>query len=1221
MRTKNSLALPLVVSSLIISLLSTSPVSALTEVAIAYQGPLTGTEREWGLNQLNGAKFAVDKFNASSKSYKVNLFTFDDRGDPAVASKIAPQVVSNKNNVIGVVGPAYSAASIQSFPYFKAAGMVTLSPSASRASLTDPSSSNFGGPVFYRLAGVNHGASIAKHSIQGIKSPMVYLMVNSDSHFDATRSLLTKTLNEQSAKIIQSERLAFGVTDYSSQLAGIKKNGANVVIFIGDTEDAATFTTQYANAGLSASLSIGGIGSADKYISLAGKSAEGVKLTVEVLDRIDQASSSLAEEFKKSTGTVSGPTTLEAIDATNIFLSCIDQGNVSRQTLLKCVSTFKGKTALGSEISFEPSGDVIGAYSFIAQVKDSKVIFLDPVINQQIVNNTNTASSPRVSVNSISSNSITAGEKVSWSLELSVKPGWAKGVYFSLIDPIGQARQLFLDMGKIFPGYTISKTETRIETLDLQTHASLKTGKYWIANVCMEAEYRDCVSDPKFSSKYDPNGNYRQTDMSQFSFTVTEPKDGSKFQPLTISGISTTSSSVAPGGFITYTVEAAGTMRYTYAQLSADYTSLGGSTIGISAYCQPSYRFNCTALINKESNTTKFNFVVAIPKDLPTGTVKISSITLTSTQLPEGESNYSGNSTESWGLQYSYSQGALFIGGQPAPPSIEVFDFEKHNVTITENGNSQNRTPTWSSLSWATNKVPAGSEATLQLNVNGYLRNIYQIDLYTLVATSGESTNIRNQRFSRVNPESSSSYYPLMKNGSYEITFEIPRGVKPGFYRIGYLGIQATNCEAFDLEDLKRQISQDVNNCQGLSNWSTSYSYGYIYPETWKGSEDLNNLLIEILPAKKPEVPTLTLKSSSADTVKIEYPYNPEISCEFTSDTGTLMHVEVGKNPSVSALNSLIISDLEPDSPLKLTGKCQATDGLVSDQVITEFRSGKPAPPSAPKVLALDVGTDNAKIEFNYLEGFKYQAKTSNGEVLLSNGNLVISKIEPGTRVEVQLIITDQYKQSTTGETIILTTKKPAPPSSPKIELVSKSINRISLKTLFDPTLSYQFSVDKGVLVVSGNLLEITSLNPATTVMLEVTAKDRYGQFVVSKQTFETQLPPAPRAPTLRTTSTLSNEVNLIVSQPADTKLSVSTDRGFVTINGDRLKISGLSPKSTVTLTISVIDIYGQSSSIVKRTLRTLAATRQKGITCTNGSTSKVIVGVDPKCPAGYSKK
>jgi branched-chain amino acid transport system substrate-binding protein len=121
-------------------------------VSIAYQGPLTGEEAVVGIDELNGVKYAVNLFNEKyAGKVKVVIKNIDDQGSPAVAPRVA-EIAAQDNSILGIVGAAYSGASIASFPYYKTANIPMISPSATRVSITDPQQGLVGFPIFHRLA-------------------------------------------------------------------------------------------------------------------------------------------------------------------------------------------------------------------------------------------------------------------------------------------------------------------------------------------------------------------------------------------------------------------------------------------------------------------------------------------------------------------------------------------------------------------------------------------------------------------------------------------------------------------------------------------------------------------------------------------------------------------------------------------------------------------------------------------------------------------------------------------------------------------------------------------------------------------------------------------------------------------------------------------------------------------------------------------------------------
>ena len=144
-------------------------------VTIAYQGPLTGEEAQVGIDELNGVKYAVKLFNAKNKGkYSVKIVEVDDQGSGTEAAKVAPGTASNKK-IIGLVGPAYSGATINSLPFYKQTNLPMVSPSATRVSITDPTQGLIGFPVFHRIPATDavQGPALYKLAVKGVSNPSV----------------------------------------------------------------------------------------------------------------------------------------------------------------------------------------------------------------------------------------------------------------------------------------------------------------------------------------------------------------------------------------------------------------------------------------------------------------------------------------------------------------------------------------------------------------------------------------------------------------------------------------------------------------------------------------------------------------------------------------------------------------------------------------------------------------------------------------------------------------------------------------------------------------------------------------------------------------------------------------------------------------------------------------------------------------------------------------
>ena len=363
-KIKGSLAI-VTAAAVAFGVASVPTASAATKTyTIAYQGPLSGGEASTGIDEQNAVKYAAKLFMAANKGYNIKVVSVDDQGDPAVASTVAPGIGANKN-ILGVVGPAYSGATIASLPYYKAGGLVLISPSATRVSLTEPTSPDFGGPVFHRVVGKDdlQGPALAKYATQGTANAKVFVFDDQSAYAVPLRGFVEAGLKKVAgATLVGGDSVPNTTTDFSPTVAKIKTSGANVVIYTGYYSQAAVFIKQLRDSGSTAVFAGGdGVFNA-QFAVLAGASAEGSRLTG--VAGLADVGAKVEAAFKKSMGVSSGVYAVEAFDGANIFLNGIKAGKTTRAAMLKWVNSYKGKGIGGATLGFDKNGDIaVGGFS------------------------------------------------------------------------------------------------------------------------------------------------------------------------------------------------------------------------------------------------------------------------------------------------------------------------------------------------------------------------------------------------------------------------------------------------------------------------------------------------------------------------------------------------------------------------------------------------------------------------------------------------------------------------------------------------------------------------------------------------------------------------------------------------------------------------------------------------------------------------------------------
>ena len=335
-----------------------APASANTTLKIAYQGPLTGPEAQTGTDGIRGVKLALKIYNASKPKIKVEVYEGDDQGDDALGKTVGAGIAADAS-VVGAL-TAYSGPTIAALPSYKAAGLVIVSPSATRVGLTDPTSTSYGAPVFHRIVSNDdlQGPALARVATTGVKDPTVFMVSDQTSY---SEGLFTAVKAALGTALEASDKAAKGTTDFSATISKVRASKANVVIYTGYYADGAKFLKQLRDKNYKGVFAAGDGVLNSEFPKLAGKrQSEGARLTAPIVP-LEVASASLTAQFKKEFGANPGVYTTEAFTATNMILEAIKKGKTTRADILAYIKTIKHKNVAGVTISFNDFGDLSGS--------------------------------------------------------------------------------------------------------------------------------------------------------------------------------------------------------------------------------------------------------------------------------------------------------------------------------------------------------------------------------------------------------------------------------------------------------------------------------------------------------------------------------------------------------------------------------------------------------------------------------------------------------------------------------------------------------------------------------------------------------------------------------------------------------------------------------------------------------------------------------------------
>ncbi len=351
---------------------------------IAYEGPLSGGNAQLGLNMEYSVQLAVNQANAGKTfgtlPFQLKFVPEDDQGLASVSPTAAQALITN-TSVVAVVGPAFSGATKAAEPAFNAAGLATVSPSATAPALATQGWNNF----FRVVADDNaQGPADALYVKKVLKTKKVYTLDDASAYasglvsaFDTKAKSLGIAVKHQTVQgTTQCQEGTGDVSEYPPLASEIKSSGDPVTFYAGYYCDFALLAKALRTQGYTGKL-VSDDGSLDThFIAEAGaRVANGTLISCACADETKSASAtSFAKQFKALAHFSIGTYSAEAYDAANTVISVMKStgANVTRSSVLKGLRTvdYKGLT---KTVQFQSNGNISGTAVYIYQVKSGKI--------------------------------------------------------------------------------------------------------------------------------------------------------------------------------------------------------------------------------------------------------------------------------------------------------------------------------------------------------------------------------------------------------------------------------------------------------------------------------------------------------------------------------------------------------------------------------------------------------------------------------------------------------------------------------------------------------------------------------------------------------------------------------------------------------------------------------------------------------------------------------
>jgi branched-chain amino acid transport system substrate-binding protein len=350
------------------------------QALIALTGPYTGGAASAGLDQRNWGRVFLSNWNAGKpipgvpkgfKRTKLKAIEADTALNPQLAATVAVQLRSNKD-VLAVNGFSGSQEVVAGGPILRRGGVAFVSGSATRASLTDPTTpdgSVLKSGYFRRVVPTDkrQGLTVANFVMKKLgagSGDQVMTVDQAESYSVPLISLITRTLEAGGVKVSRESQPA-SQTDFSSLANKAVAQKAKVVVLGSQiASNAQLFLQQLKAKGFSGQF-IGTDGVFDSsQFTVPGAYISSFSLDI---NDVPVAKPFVTEFEKRYDKTISfGAPSFIAVQAIamGISASCAD-GKTSRNEVRRAIGDVKmANSLLGKPIAFDKLGDVVGGVGF-----------------------------------------------------------------------------------------------------------------------------------------------------------------------------------------------------------------------------------------------------------------------------------------------------------------------------------------------------------------------------------------------------------------------------------------------------------------------------------------------------------------------------------------------------------------------------------------------------------------------------------------------------------------------------------------------------------------------------------------------------------------------------------------------------------------------------------------------------------------------------------------
>lgn len=341
-------------------------------IQLGFMGALTGPNAQLGINIQQGAQLAIQQYNEDAET-QVELVDYDTTGSPDQAPQLARQAIEDE--VVGVIGPAFSGESRTAVPLLEEAQVPNVSASATAASLAEE-----GWEYWHRVVADDaaQGPAVAQYLQEALGVQTVAVTDENSEYGLGLADEVAAALEAAGVTVAVRESIDPEAADYSSTVNNIAGANVDAVYHGGYYAEASKLVQQLRDGGVQATF-VSSDGSLDpQLVEQAGDAAEGAVIScpcnLASADAEDPELAEFAEAYEAEFG-APGTYSSEGYDAATLFLNAISEGNTDSASINEYLAG-ASLEGVSKPISFNEQGALAEALIYMHEIQDGQIVSL-----------------------------------------------------------------------------------------------------------------------------------------------------------------------------------------------------------------------------------------------------------------------------------------------------------------------------------------------------------------------------------------------------------------------------------------------------------------------------------------------------------------------------------------------------------------------------------------------------------------------------------------------------------------------------------------------------------------------------------------------------------------------------------------------------------------------------------------------------------------------------